>query len=120
MGLTVPTNKNANGLPPDDQEFEELEIAEEELIDAYVRNQLSEGERKLLEKGLLNSSRLVERLHFARLLAEEVTFAPQEQPAAADASIDLSDVEVDRVSWWRRVFGSAFRPQPSFGFALGV
>ena len=120
MGLTVPTNKGANGLPGDDQEFEELEIAEEELIDAYVRNQLSEGERKLLEKGLLNSSRLVERLHFARLLAKEVTSTPQQQPAAADASIDLSDVEADHVPWWRRFFGPAFRPQPAFGFALGV
>ena len=64
--MPVSGNRIENGDRP--SEFEDIDIAEEELIDAYVRNQLSVEERKLLEKGLRTSPDLVNRLHFARLL----------------------------------------------------
>ena len=65
--MPVSVNTVENGDPP--SEFEDIDIAEEELIDAYVRNQLSVDERKLIEKGLRTSPQLIDRLHFARLLA---------------------------------------------------
>ena len=70
--MEVPTNRglNESGQPGEaDQDFEEIEIAEEELIDAYVHSELSADEHKLVEKGLRSSPQLVERLHFARMLA---------------------------------------------------
>ena len=52
----MPTNRESNSnLLTDDEEFEELVIAEEELVDAYVRNELSAGDRKLLERALLDT-----------------------------------------------------------------
>ena len=68
--MPVTVNSAENGDPPSDQDFEEIEIAEEELIDAYVGGELSLDEQKLLEKGLRASPHLVDRLHFARLLAD--------------------------------------------------
>src|SRR5947207_5253847 len=53
----------------DDNQFEELEIAEDELIDHYVRNELSDRDRKGFEAAMLSSRRLSERVKFARALA---------------------------------------------------
>src|SRR5437016_4675057 len=88
-------NRAENDDSPGD--FEEIEIAEEELIDAYVRGALSLDERRLLEKGMRSSPELVERLHFARLLAD-----------AADRGVEdevplYRQTEQDRLtrkSWW--------------------
>lgn len=50
-----------------DDVFEEVEIAEDELIDAYIRDELSPAE---LQKfgNLLRNPRIVERIKFARIL----------------------------------------------------
>src|SRR5688500_20133118 len=56
----------------DDQVFEELEIAEDELIDGYVRAELSTDDRRQFEK-LLVSPRLAERVELARILAKKVS-----------------------------------------------
>jgi len=51
----------------DDDVFEQVEIAEDELIDAFIRDELSAAE---LQKfgNLLRSPRIVERIKFARIL----------------------------------------------------
>ena len=54
----------------DDSKFEAVELAEDELIDAYVRAELSAEQLQQFHKKLLTSPRLVERVHFARALAE--------------------------------------------------
>ena len=101
-----------NNLPAD---FEEIEIAEEELIDAYVRDELSLDERRLLDKGLRNSPELVERLHFARLLAGAV-----DRSAAAEAGSDrpLDLLPPARKTWWP--FGLRFGPRPAFQLAFAA
>lgn len=59
----------------DDDAFEQVLIAEEELTDAYVRGELSMDERAQFEKSYLSSPRGCERVQFARSLADAVSDA---------------------------------------------
>ena len=60
----------------DDKDFEEIEIAEEELIDRYVRGELTEAERTEFEQTVVRSPRLMERVEFAKLFADRLRPAP--------------------------------------------
>ena len=51
----------------------ELEIAEDELIDRYVRSELSAKDSSRFEKMLLSSPRLRERVEFAKILVKRVS-----------------------------------------------
>jgi hypothetical protein len=64
----------------DDEAFEQMLIAEEELTDAYARGELSAEERGRFEALFLASPRGRERVHFARSLAAAVSDA---RPAQA-------------------------------------
>jgi len=99
--------------PPGD--FEEIEIAEEELIDAYVRGQLSLDERRLLEKGLRSSPGLVERLHFARLLSDAA-----DRTAVAEGVSDrpLEPFPPARKAGWP--FGLRLGSRPAFQMAFAA
>ncbi|HJP91825.1 MAG TPA: hypothetical protein VJ875_07705 [Pyrinomonadaceae bacterium] len=59
----------------DEDAFEQMLIAEDELIDAYARNELSAQERRQFEENFLNSSPARERVHFARALTGAVAEA---------------------------------------------
>jgi len=110
--VAVSANRSDNGDPPGD---EEVEIAEEELIDAYVRGELSLDDRKLLEKGLRTSTQLRERLHFARLLAD----AADRTSAHEVSSHRLHDQRpTPRKSWWS--FWLTFGPWPAFQMAMAA
>lgn len=76
--------------------FEELEIAEDELIDVYVRDELSAGDRICFER-MLVSPRLTERVELARLLAHR---AASRTPAPTEV-----DKPLPKISWWRKFFG---------------
>lgn len=70
----------------DDEAFEQMLIAEEELIDAYARGELSAEERGRFEAHFLASPRGRERVHFARSLADAVSGArPAQEEAAPQA-----------------------------------
>jgi CHAT domain-containing protein/lipoprotein NlpI len=58
-------------LLSDDAYFEELELVENELMDQYVHNTISEDERAKLEKRLLLNQRQQKKLAFARALDAE-------------------------------------------------
>jgi hypothetical protein len=100
----------------DDAEFEEFQIAEEELIDRYVRGELSKQESDQLEKTFSRSPRLIERVQIARVLANrlaseapKVDPAPVPQPAPAP------------ISWWQQLFGfstASRAPAMAFGFTV--
>lgn len=53
----------------DDEAFQKMLSAEDDLIDAYARGELSTEHRQLFEKRFLNSAEGRERLQFARTLA---------------------------------------------------
>src|SRR2546423_4011627 len=105
-------NRAENDDSPGD--FEEIEIAEEELIDAYVRGELSLDERKLLEKGLRASPHLVDRLQFARLLADATDRAVEDEVRS------YRQPEQDRLtrkSWWPFGLAGGQRPALNLAFA---
>lgn len=115
------TNKERNAQPGKaEHDFEDFEIAEDELIDAYVRNELSAEERKLVEKGLRTSPQLVARLHFARILAKassehEFAFTSVAEP---ETFPDPPKPESEKPSWWKGFFSGSWMPQPAFRLAL--
>jgi hypothetical protein len=81
----------------DDEVFEEIEIAEDELIDAYVRNDLLAHDRHYFEQTLLQVPRIADRVKVARVLSgPSVTV-----PTVADRM--LSD-SAARTAGWRSWF----------------
>jgi hypothetical protein len=94
---------------------EEIEIVEEDLVDAYVRGELSLQEQKLLEKGLRSSPHLVERLHFARLLAAAANAAPEGELSSSP----LDSLPAPRKAWWQIGLAGALRP-PAFQTAFAA
>src|SRR5689334_12011664 len=99
----------------DGADFEELEIAEDELIDRYVRNELSRRDKRGFEK-LLVSPRIAERVEIARLLAQRT--AARKNELTKDEPVPVSQ------TWWQRLFGSAntsgFKPALAFAIVLMV
>jgi hypothetical protein len=93
-------------VPTEDPELEEFAIAEDELIDAYVRNELSADERKLIEKVLRNSPRLAERVRFANMLAKAAVDSVQPNPKPIIPP------------WWKLFIG--FVERPAFRTALAA
>lgn len=94
----------------DDSEFEQLEIAEDELIEQYVREELSADETRQFEK-LLVSPGISERVEVARLIAKKTV--PVSRVVTTPAFVPVQPVSV---GWWERFFGSALRP----AFAMSV
>lgn len=100
----------------DDRSFEQLEIAEEELIDAYVRDQLSNEEAERFISKLLPAPRISERVLFARSLAEKADSSKSKlQGVPAEALAD-SKTETPGTRWWT----SFLPPQPALRVAFIV
>lgn len=59
----------------DEDVFEQMLIAEDELVDAYARGELADQERKQFEKNFLTSARGRDRVHFSQALAGVVSDA---------------------------------------------
>lgn len=75
----------------DDELFEEVEIAEDELIDAYIRHELNDIDLNRFETTLVSSPRLAEKIEFARTLTK-----------ATGRSSPLI-VDTDQEPFWRRI-----------------
>ncbi len=67
----------------DEEEFEAMLIAEDELVDAYARGELSGDERRRFEKVFLASPEGRERVNFALALAGAVSDARPVKPPVA-------------------------------------
>jgi hypothetical protein len=63
----------------DDDAFQQMLTAEDDLIDAYVRGELTDSERRQFEQHFMNSSLGRERVCFARTF--DAATAPQTAPA---------------------------------------
>ena len=90
----------------DDSQFNALELAEDELVDAFVRNKLSPKERREFTARLIKSHRLVERVNFARTLAERAdSLAVAEQGATvAPEHSTASRSSQAGTHWWEGFF----------------
>ena len=88
------------GFISNDGDFERLEITEDELIDAYVNDELSAQERRQFETRLLTSQRIADRVNFARALA---LLAVSQSPVQAGGPVPA--VLKPKAQWWEVVFG---------------
>jgi hypothetical protein len=95
------------GLLTDDALFEELLIAEDELIDDYLRRNLSAGEHDRFERHFLQTPERRRKLSFANGLNKYVTAAGEN----SRASTDVTPIP-QKVSQWQRLrnFLSSMRP----------
>lgn len=99
----------------DDSKFEAIELAEDELIDAYVRKELSPEELRRFKANLLGSPRLVERVNFASALAEKADSVQTREATALIAHVQASEVETTP-RWWMGFLAY----QPKFGMAMAA
>jgi len=99
----------------DDAKFEELEVLEDELIDDYVAGELSPDERRQFESKLKQSPRLVERVHFARALADKVD-SLSSQPEPRSDVLTSKPIPPPKLRWWE-IFTAG---QPAFRIALAA
>ncbi|MEP6912899.1 MAG: hypothetical protein ABI923_09105 [bacterium] len=101
----------------DDAKFDELELAEDELIDAYVRNELSPEQQRQFEAKSAKSPRLLERVNFARALAEKADSlsSPESEPSIEPAR-SFSSRAAPKTRWW----GGFFAQQPAFRTAMAA
>src|SRR5262245_32556400 len=99
----------------DDAEFEELEIAEDELIDSYVRGELSGIQIRQFEERMAQSPGLVQRVEFARAWANKMA------GASAKSGSESQQNHSGEGSWWSRFFGfSGAGRAPRFAQAFAV
>jgi hypothetical protein len=90
----------------DDNLFEQLLAAEDDLIDDYVQGQLIGHERALFEKRFLNSPERRQRVALARGLMK--TVAPKEVVE------EIATVKPESSPWWKS-FLVPLLPQSAFG-----
>lgn len=88
----------------DDSQFESLELAEDELIDAYIRDELSAEERQQFKARILTSPRLAERVHFAKAIREKIDASFS--LAAENSLAPVASISIDsrRSKWWESIF----------------
>jgi hypothetical protein len=91
----------------EDDVFDEIETAEDELVDAYVRGSLSAEDRKRFEDKVSPSARLAERVEFARLLSKVPSPSQPIQQSAEE-------------SWWQRLFIVSWVPNAAVSTAVAV
>jgi anti-sigma factor RsiW len=110
-----------------DEIFQEIEIAEDDLVDDYVRGELSDNERRQFESKLAGLPRLAERIKFAHVLATRIESPSTDVPGLNSADklapvVELSKDDVDEPqnilavdeppkNGWKEWFGSWLVPQ---------
>lgn len=73
----------------DDDAFQEMLTAEDDLIDAYVRGELTREERRKVEKSFVSSLRERDRVQFARALASNISASRPAQTKRPGPSLDI-------------------------------
>ena len=91
----------------DTADFDEIEIAEDDLVDAYARDKLTGDDHRRFELVLSSSPRLRQRVEVAKLLSRKT----QASPVAAVE-------EVPKPGRWRQLF--AFDPPARLAFGFSV
>lgn len=100
----------------DDEAFQKMLNAEDDLIDAYARGELSTQHRKLFEKRFLNSADGRERLLFARTLAGAVADAPAVVASEPVVSIQPVVTSDSRLGFWATLWSRS----PALSFAMVI
>lgn len=101
----------------DFDDFENIEIAEDDVVDRYVRGKLTASEVENFEKVLAASPRLDERVKLARILTNKIELQQQVPEVPAKA---VTVKEAEKPGWWNRWFGSGLQLTPAFRAAMGT
>lgn len=99
---------------------EDLEIAEDELIDRYVRNELEARDASRFEEMLVSSPRLRERVEFAKILVKRVS-SESPLPAVTPGSAGGSKPRKKKRGGffpWGGFWGTTTGMAPALRFAL--
>ncbi len=92
----------------DDNLFEQMVDIENDLVDSYVRGELSETERRQFENGYLGSSPKRKHVRFARALTDSSSGISVKEQAPAHPSRETSKPESTTSNWPARI--GAFVP----------
>ena len=93
----------------DDELFEEIEIVEDDLVDAYIRRELSSNDLKRFEEIVIASPRLTERVEFARTLAKS--------PLSHQSPVALTSKEEP---FWKRILFPAYLSPSALRWTLAA
>lgn len=94
-----------------DAEAQEMELAETDLIDAYVRNELTAADRERFNEQLQNSPALLERVRFAEALKDKI----------AESVRVVEPAPRPRPSWWQQLIAQpAFTVAVTAGFVVAI
>jgi len=88
----------------DEEKFQQLQAAQNDLLDAYARGLLTPAQREQFERHFLDSPWRRGRLELAQALTEYVDSAFPEQPAA------VSQAVAKRHAWWQSLTDFLFPP----------
>lgn len=95
----------------DTAEFDEIELAEDDLVDAYVRGKLTADDHRRFERVVASSPRLIERVEFAKLLSQKT--------AASPSPVAVVEEVPKRGRWWQLfAFDQPGRLASAFGVLL--
>ncbi len=100
-----------DGFLAQDDFYQELLSAEDELIDAYVRDELPAPERALFERRRLTSPHLRERVKFAAALFQSVSKKTVAAPTLVPAVT---------VSWWHPLAAAFHIRSPALGLGFAA
>jgi hypothetical protein len=101
-------------LLSDDEFYERMLAGEGDLMDAYVRDELSSSERVQFEKSFLSSARRRERVEFAQGLMESATQLHETKLASPRAHVRAES------SRRKGFLASLLSPRPALGYALAA
>jgi len=101
----------------DDAMFEEIEIAEEELIDRYVRGELSRSDADRFAATVAGSSRIAERVEFARVWKDKIAATPLDQQLVTPI-VKQRESDRERLGWWQKLFGPTHAGTPILAYAM--
>ena len=97
-----------------DELFEELLVAEDELIDEYLAGQLTESDRERFEQHFLSTPERLQKLRFARALKKHIN-------AAASLESPATSADDSPPSPWKRWLPTFLRTQnPVLNFSLAT
>lgn len=102
-------------LLSDDDLYEEIQIVEDELVDEYLRNELSQTDRTSFEAHFLASSEHQAKTQFARNLTRYVAARAE----AVGSVTENSNRKIARGRTWRRL-GFLPTQNPILGYALAT
>jgi hypothetical protein len=102
----------------EDEYYEELLVAEDELIYDYLRGALATKERKQFAAQIAASPKRLEKVQFVKALMAEATENP---PASfpAEASAGLRELQ-EPTSWWRALAALLTAPHTSLQSAMAA